>query len=166
MFLDYLIHEYNYQFNKQIKITDIKTWDLLPIIGQEGMQLFCKQGFFNNLKPYPYAIEVVKELNKKHNIHILTKPQNAITMVDKWCWIEEYMPFIKFEQVTMTSHKYDFIADIMIDDYDVYLDKFKINCGGKTIIMDRLYNQNYDYADFRTNNWISINSYIDTLSNN
>lgn len=136
----------------------------MSVIGQEGKQLFCKQGFFNNLKPYPYTIEVVEKINKEHDVHILTKPQNAITMVDKWCWLEKHMPFIKFEQVTMTSHKYNFIADIMIDDYNVYLEKFKQNCGGITIIMDKLYNRNYNGVDFRVNNFIEIKKIINKLS--
>ena len=156
-FLDRLCSEYNRLNNTNLQSSQIDSWYLDKFIGEQGKEIFRKQGFFDKLEPFPNAIKIVKKLNNEHDIIIASKPQNKETSLDKYNWLEEYMPFIRFNQVVLGEYKHLIKADIMIDDCEYYLDLFKENCNGTTICIDREYNKKFkaDYRIYDTN-WLEI----------
>jgi 5'(3')-deoxyribonucleotidase len=160
-FLNRLCQEYNKLYNANLKPSQIDSWYLDKFIGQEGKEIFKQQGFFINLEPYENAIEIVKLLNKEYKIIIASKPQNSVTATEKLFWIKKYMPYINFNQITLTSHKHLLKADMMIDDCGYYLELFKENCGGVTVCFDKPYNKkyNFDYRIYR-NNWLELYALI------
>jgi 5'(3')-deoxyribonucleotidase len=156
-FLDPLCLEYNRLCNANLKSSQIDSWELNKFMGDKGVEIFSKKGFFDNLSPFPNAIKIMELLNKEYEIIIASRPQNIDTSVDKYIWIEKYMPFLNFNQITLTSHKELLKADIMIDDCGYYLEEFKKNCDGSTICIDRPYNAEYkvDHRIYQ-NNWFAI----------
>ena len=163
-FLDHLCQEYNSLNNTNLKPYQIDSWYLDKFIGQEGKEIFKKSGFFISLKPYENAIEIVELLNKEYEIIIASKAQNYVTAIEKYQWIEKYMPFINFNQITLTNHKHLLKADIMIDDCGYYLELFKENCSGITVCFDKPYNKEYNF-DYRiyNNNWLELYDLIKGL---
>jgi 5'(3')-deoxyribonucleotidase len=160
--LGYLCLQYNYKYNKNITINDFIEWNLEPLIGKEGKQIFHKVGFFSNLKTYPNTIKVLEDLSKKHEILIITNPPNAITAWDKYETFKKILPFIPKDNIIMTAKKELINVDLIFDDSPIYLK----SCRGKmiTVAMDRLYNKNVE-VNFRifNNNWLEFESLIKGL---
>jgi len=145
-------------------MNDFTEWDLEPLIGKEGRQIFHKAGFFSNLKTYPNAIEVLEELSKKHEVLIITNPPNAITAKEKYESFAQVLPFIPQNNVIMTARKELINVDLIFDDSPIYLEKCKDNM--ITVAMDKLYNK-HSYSDYRiyNNNWLDFKKLINKLEN-
>jgi 5'(3')-deoxyribonucleotidase len=160
--LGYLILQYNYKYNKNITMNDITEYSLEPFIGKEGIQIFCESGFFNNLKPFPNAVEVLERLSHKHEIFIITHPMNGVCAMDKFTSFNKELSFIPYKNIIMTSRKELINVDLLFDDCPEYLEK----CSDKmiTVVMDRLYNKNVD-ANYRIwrNDWLGFGYLIESL---
>jgi 5'(3')-deoxyribonucleotidase len=160
--LGYLCIQYNYKFNTNITMNDFIEWNLEPLIGKEGRQIFHEAGFFSNLKTYPNAAEVLEELSKKHEVLIITNPPNAITSKEKYEIFAQVLSFIPQDNIIMTARKELINVDLIFDDSPIYLEK----CKGKmiTVTMDRLYNKD-SYSDYRiyNNNWLEFKDLIEIL---
>lgn len=152
-----LLDTYNYLYDTQFKNSDIKDYDLGKLLNykkaQSIWQEFC---FFIDLEAYENAIEVLKELSERHRIFIATKPETSSVAQEKYEWVRVNLPFIPFENIIMTSHKWLFKADWMIDDNPNYLEQFRMNkLFSKTVCYDQPYNQDCE-CDFRVKNWIEL----------
>lgn len=160
--LGYLFLQYNYKYNTGITMNDITQYNLEPVVGKHGIQMFCESGFFNNLKPFPNAVDVLKRLSYNHEIFIITHPMNGVCAMDKYESFSKVLPFIPHKNIIMTSRKELIDIDLLFDDCPRYLE----NCKEKmiTVVMDRLYNKNVD-AKFRiyNNDWFSFEGLIEKL---
>ena len=151
-FLTPLCEKYNTLYDTNIKLEDITNWDLSCCMDfPKARQIYNTEGFFINLKPYPNAVEVLQKLNEKHNIVIATKPETKTVAFEKYTWIEKNLPFIKFDNITMTNYKYTMDFDILIDDNIEYLKAFK----GIRICYDQIFNREYK-CDYRVRGWENV----------
>lgn len=147
-----LCERYNALYRTNIRPKDIKKWNLVGCMDfPKAREIYNSKGFFYNLKPYDNAIEVLQKLNEKHNIVIATKPETISVAIEKYRWIEKYLPFIKFENITMTSYKSTMDFNALIDDNVDYLEQFK----GIRICYNQPYNQNCN-CDHRAYNWENV----------
>jgi 5'(3')-deoxyribonucleotidase len=137
-----------------------KTWD--DIAGKSEQEAFplAKEyvhtpGFFSTAPVVDGSPEVVKELNKKYELYIVSAatefPQS---LTEKQSWLREHFSFITWQQMVFCGSKQIIKADIMIDDHFKNLDNF----GGPTTI---LYTQPHNaLADsgkhMRVKNWDEI----------
>lgn len=159
-FITPLLNKYNQNYKTNITHNDIKEYDLSKIMNiTQAKKIWNTRRFFLSLNPYPNAIEVMERLNKKHNLVIATKPGNINNMIEKAKWIEYNLPFIPFENITMTSYKYTMDFDIILDDNPEYLQKFR----RLKIVYDQPYNQDCS-CDFRVYDWLDFERKINYIS--
>lgn len=91
-----------------------------------------KWGFFLKLEEIPNAIKSVKELSKKHDVWILTRPsfRNVNCYTEKAQWVWDHLGFEFLEKTIFSPDKSIVIGDYLIDDQNnANQDKF----GGKWI---------------------------------
>ncbi|HMC85062.1 MAG TPA: hypothetical protein VKI61_06030 [Chitinophagaceae bacterium] len=111
-------------------------------------QLFEK-GFFRHLPVMENSVEVLKEMNKKYEVYIVsaaTEFPNSLT--DKYYWLEDHFPFFSWKQMVFCGDKSMIQADFMIDDHAKHLQYFR----GKPFIFTAPHNLNEQRFE-RLNNW-------------
>ncbi|MGO4291311.1 5' nucleotidase, NT5C type [Chitinophaga sp. RAB17] len=83
-------------------------------------------GFFRDLEIFPNAREVVKELNKKYKVYILSAAMEfPNSLKDKYDWLQEFFPFLGWQQYCFCGDKSIAQTDIMIDDLTRNFTNFK-----------------------------------------
>jgi len=111
-------------------------------------------GFFRTLPVMEGSQEVLKKLNKKYDIIVVslaTEFPNSLT--DKLMWLHEHFSFISWKQIVFCGDKSLIKADIMIDDHPKNLDNFK----GKTYIFTQPLNLLINNSRHtRVNSWAEI----------
>lgn len=110
--------------------------------------------FFRTLPVMADAPEVVKALNEKYELFIVSAameyPQSLNEKLD---WLEEHFPFIKTKQIAFSGSKKFVCGDVMIDDKVSNLDHFN----GRKILFS--HPNNLKYADpqyTRADNWKEV----------
>ena len=163
--LSYLCIQYNNKFNKNLKVSDIKTYNLLQYIGEEDIQLIREKGFFANLKPIKNSIETIEKLiNDGHMVFIISSPMNEFSVFEKYLWCKEILPFFDIRNLILVGNKSELLSKIdgensvLFDDCPAYLREFN----GIRIVMDREYNKELvvgdsvngvNYVDYRVSGW-------------
>ncbi len=158
-FLNGLLKEYNKLYNSNVTIDSIVDWD----ISDEFTKIYTKPHFFENLLPYPKAIETINELIiNKHEIYIVTDAGGNLNIINgKYNWLKKYMPFINLQKNVILAHRKNLInGDIIIEDNPYTLSTFP----NITIAMDKPYNKNVN-SSYRVyeNDFTAIKSIIDEI---
>jgi len=153
-FLTKLCSEYNNKYNKDLKPSDIKSYNLLPYIGEEGIELLKQPGFFSDLKPIEDTWEIIfRLLAEGEDIFIISSPMNEYSVFEKYQWVQKYLSFFPIKNLILVGNKGELLErldrnGILFDDCPLYIEKF----GGITVVMDRAYNQGIE-CDFRISSW-------------
>jgi len=114
-------------------------------------QLF-EPGFFRHLPVMEDSVEVLKQMNKKYEVYIVsaaTEFPNSLT--DKYHWLEDHFPFFTWKQMVFCGDKKMIRADYMIDDHAKHLQYF----AGKPFIFSAPHNLN-EHRFERLNNWKEV----------
>ncbi|UYQ91045.1 5'(3')-deoxyribonucleotidase [Chitinophaga horti] len=83
-------------------------------------------GFFRDLKVFPDAVDVLRELNKKYRVFIVSAAMEfPASLQDKYYWLEDNFPFLTWRQVCLCGDKTVVGTDMMIDDLTRNLKPFK-----------------------------------------
>ena len=138
-------------------------WELeehfFPIKGRnrkkDYINILDKVDFWKNLPVMENSQEVLKKLQNKYKILIVTTPFPAVEENFKrgrLVWLEQYFPFIERDQIMFESDKWNIRADIIIEDKKETVEKFD----GMRIVMDTSYNQNIGVKHHRIKNWNEI----------
>jgi len=113
-------------------------------------------GFFRNLKVMEDAVDVVKELNEKHEVFIVSAAMEfPNSLKEKHDWIEEYFPFISWKNRCFCGDKTIVTGDVMIDDHEKNLKPFI----GEKLLFDAIHNQTVSNYN-RVFNWKEIHQYF------
>lgn len=104
----------------ELKGTDIKMsawvgWDA-NAIGEGMYDILKEDGFFASLPPYEEAIEVIRRLNEKHEVVLLTASVFGPSMKDKGLWVQKHLPFIPEDNFMIARKKYLVRGDVLVDD--------------------------------------------------
>jgi len=160
-FLDKLCSEYNYKYNKRIKISDIKTWSLNTYMdGDKAFEIINSPGFFGSLEPIEGAIETIKKLvnNDRYEVFIISSPSNEYSVYEKYLWCKKHLPFFDVRNLILVGNKGELLSridgenSILFDDCPEYISKFN----GVSVVMDRAYNRELVIGmdcDYRVSNW-------------
>jgi 5'-nucleotidase len=110
-------------------------------------------GFFRHLEIYPDAVEVVRELNQKYKVFIVSAAMEfPNSLKDKAEWLGEYFPFLNWKQYCLCGDKSVVQTDLMIDDRTRNFTHLK---DAKTY----LYTAHHNVAETayeRVNNWKEV----------
>ncbi|WP_447642035.1 MULTISPECIES: 5' nucleotidase, NT5C type [Chitinophagaceae] len=110
--------------------------------------------FFRTLPVMADAPEVVKQLNEKYELFIVSAAMEfPQALTEKLDWLAEHFPFIKTKQVAFSGSKKFVYGDIMIDDKVANLDHFN----GRKFLFSHPNNLKYTGSQYtRVDNWKDI----------
>lgn len=116
------------------------------------------KGFFRLAPPMPHSQEILKQLSEKYEVFIVSAatefPQS---LSEKQEWLNEFFPFITWQQMVFCGSKKIVQADIMIDDHFKNLDHFT----GRTILFTQPHNMAQDEGRHeRVHSWLDIASIL------
>lgn len=151
---DYYCQEFGITFNEK----DLKGKDLKDVVTPEHFSKFHKYlnapGFFRDLETMPDALEVLKKLNEKYELFIVSAAlEFPNSLKDKFDWISQNLPFISWKQICLCGIKSIIQTDIMIDDRTRNFSHFK----GRKILYTchhNIFEKGYE----RVRNWKEIES--------
>jgi len=85
-------------------------------------------GFFRHLPVMEDAVEVLRELNERYEVFIVSAAMEfPNSLKDKYDWLQEHFPFIGWQQIAFCGSKKPIAGDYMIDDHLKNLDNFNGN---------------------------------------
>jgi 5'-nucleotidase len=114
-------------------------------------QLF-EPGFFRHLPVMDNSIEVLKEMNSRYEVFIVsaaTEFPNSLT--DKYYWLMEHFPFFTWQHLVLCGVKSMIQADFIIDDHARHLVPFK----GKPYLFTAPHNLDENRFE-RLNDWKEV----------
>ena len=160
-FLGKLCEDYNAQNDTCLSVDRIDHYDLTGFIGQDGRKLFLQAGFFDRLKPFPGALEVIKKLHDEgHEVIVAT---NALghpdVAADKCRWMQECLPFLYPDNFFIGVRKELIKGDLIFEDSPGVLKAFP----GIKVVMDRAYNKGVEGHRIYNNDWEKFYSLVKEL---
>jgi 5'(3')-deoxyribonucleotidase len=125
----------------------------LPGFPEQHQALIRKRlhepGFFRNLPVMKDSVEVLKEMNKRYEIFIVSAATEfPNSLKDKLDWLNEYFPFFTWKQLVLCGEKRMVFGDHMIDDHVRHLQYFN----GKKHLFTAAHNKDVTGYD-RINSW-------------
>lgn len=160
--IDCWVSAINQRYRTTVKPSEVTDWDVslfFPTLTKE--QVFApikEKDIWSNLERIPDCFEVLKEINDKHILRIVTATHYN-TCDKKIERILELYPFLNWKQFIITSHKQLVHGDYLIDDgvHNV--------TGGdyQGILFSRPHNQSFDAQAagvIRVSEWKEIRSII------
>lgn len=161
-YCDTYIHYYkNIPWYKEPFAHLVNKWDLsdqCPLAKDHVENIFGDSYFFEVLNFMPKAYEIIKILNDKYNIHIVTIG-NTDNLAFKNRWIEKNLSFIKNviliknEGIQMNKSMINMEGGIFIDDVNTNL--VSTNADMK-ICFGKEYEWNAQWKGLRCSDWIEV----------
>lgn len=109
-------------------------------------------GFFRDLKVIADSQDVLTRLSEKHNVYIASAAmQFPNSLKEKSDWLDEFFPFIPWQNRILCGHKHILKGDVLIDDRSYNLKTFE----GRTILFTSPHNTNTEGFE-RANTWLEI----------
>ena len=109
-------------------------------------------GFFRNLPVMKDSVRVIKEMNQRYNVYIVSAAMEfPNSLKDKLDWLMEHFPFLTWKQIVLCGDKKLIHGDYMIDDHIWNLQHFN----GKKYLFTSAHNLNITGYD-RLNNWQEV----------
>ena len=132
------------------------------IMGKPELEVFPNskkhlhtEGFFRSTSVIEDSQEVVARLNEKYEVFIVSAATEfPKSLTEKQAWLNEFFPFITWQQMVFCGSKEIVRAEIMIDDHFKNLDFFS---GHTSILFTQPHNAFADNGRHkRVNNWQDI----------
>ena len=158
---------YNTRNNKNIQISDIKTYDFYECLPQEDargiIELFKNKELWDSLTPMPGSQNALKQLmNNGHQIYLATAT-DIINFEWKCNWVTNFYPFIPTDNIIRIMNKSLLNVDVLIDDC---LDNLITNYAYRVCIdhpWNRSTSKDYAYNIKRAHNWNDIVNIIKNI---
>ncbi|MDT0608457.1 5' nucleotidase, NT5C type [Croceitalea rosinachiae] len=128
-------------------------WQCVPKEHQKSVKDHAWQvGFFRDLKVIKDSQKVLEKVSKKHHVYIASAAmQFPNSLKEKSDWLDEFFPFIPWQNRILCGHKHILKGDILIDDRSYNLHNFD----GRSILFTSPHNtKTVDYE--RANSWLEI----------
>ena len=118
------------------------------------LQYVNSPGFFRHAPVMQDAVKIVQQLNEQYKVFIVSAAMEFPgSLPEKQAWLNEYFPFIGWQQMVFCGSKEIIKAEIMIDDHFKNLDYFD----GETLLYTQPHNKNANaHLHKRVNNWAEI----------
>lgn len=111
-----------------------------------------RPGFFIGMQPNDNSQEVVRELNKKYELFVVSSAvQFPQSLGEKLDWLNLHFPFLTWQQLVFCGSKAVVYGDYMIDDLPHNLEKFN----GEKFMFTAPHNMQFNHFQ-RLNNWREV----------
>lgn len=112
------IYRKNHDYDLLGRLVDGK--EIREVLPQELRPTLSKYinepGFFRNIRVMPGSQQVVKDLNEKYEVYIVSAAMEfKNSLIDKYEWLAEHFPFISWTHIIFCGHKIVNV-DVIIDD--------------------------------------------------
>lgn len=150
------IEIYNQEFNANLTkeaCMGSEVWKMVPEAHQESVRKHAtRRGFFRNLKPIEHSIEVLSKINEVHELYIASAAmQFPNSLEEKSDWLDEYFPFIPWQNRILCGHKHILKGDVLIDDRNYNLERFD----GRSLQFTSPHNINTNGFE-RVDTWLEV----------
>lgn len=151
-----MIDWYSKQYEDQIDREKMLSGSWIAGFPESHQELIWKRllapGFFRNLPVMKDSVEVIKEMNKRYEVFIVSAAiEFPNSLKDKVEWLQEHFPFLTWKQIVLCGDKRLIHGDYMIDDHVKNLQHFK----GKPYIFTSAHNLNVTGYE-RLNDWREV----------
>ena len=148
-----MINWYEKEFACKVNYDNIREGSWLRGFPEEHQKLVLDKlyspGFFRDLPVMDDAVDVLKEMNKRYEIFIVSAAvEFPNSLKDKHDWLLEYFPYFTWRQLVLCGDKRMIMGDHMIDDHLKNLIHFK----GNKLLYSALHNREVEGYQ-RINNW-------------
>jgi 5'(3')-deoxyribonucleotidase len=132
----------NTHTDKNLTVEDIHMWGIEKVYEipfSKARKPLHRPQFWEDLLPYPDAIEFVKELHDRgHEVYLSTAPfPSDNCMWGKKVWMEDHLPFLPSSRLCILQDKFLLRGDMMVDDKPENLIKFE----GLRVLFSQPWNQ-------------------------
>jgi 5'-nucleotidase len=115
-----------------------------------------RKGFFADLQVMSDAVEVMKELQKKYEIFVVSAATEfPNSLEEKYHWLGRHFPFINWRNFVLCGDKSIVNGDIMIDDHEKNLKTFD----GECLLFDAVHNWHLE-GYTRVQNWDEVKLHL------
>lgn len=151
---------YNTEFQQNLTKADlhgIKIYDKVPDEHRARVRAYPDMpGFFEDLSPFPHAIDVIAELHERFEIVIATAAmEHPSSFAPKYEWLRQHLPFLSPMNFIFCGKKNVVQADFLIDDSSRHFEGFV----GQGILFTAHHNV-HETAEVRINNWLELRDYF------
>ena len=117
-FTNHLIKVYNERTGANIKLSQIKEWDLGKYIGEYGMSIFREEGFFEGIPEKKSATRTLKKLitSADYDVYVITACGSNQELEEKYRWFDKYLPEFNKDRIIKCKEKEIIHGDVLIDD--------------------------------------------------
>ena len=152
--VDVWIEKYNEDYNDNVKIEDIKTWNIgdYTKAGKDFYKYLGDGETFKNLSIKDGAANIIGKLCEQHEVYIVTAnaSYNKGVCDDKVNFIKKFMPFFPIKNIIFINNKSLLDLDVLIDDGLHNFEGFK----GRKIVFSRPWNEMVsEKYDYRITKW-------------
>lgn len=147
---------YNRDWDDDLSLEDIKGWNwhywVKPECGKRIYEYLNMPGFFVDIEPMPYALEVMHELCEMgHDLVVATATPKIsdIAYTEKRRWFRNNLPFLPEENFISIHRKGLLRGDVLFDDGAHNTTSWP----GVSVIMDRPWNRGESCAHYRVFDW-------------
>ncbi|MDO4501086.1 MAG: zinc-ribbon domain-containing protein [Erysipelotrichaceae bacterium] len=140
-FTEYLLEVYNARTGCDLKIEDIKEYNLEKYIGQYGISIFREKGFFEAVPEKAGSVSALKNLieSKDYDVYIISACGSNEELEEKFKWFDKYLPEFNKNRIIRCKEKDLISGDVLIDDCLDNLDNVAPYMKG--IVMDMPFNK-------------------------
>ena len=154
------IRYYNTIFDDNLKVEDIKSWDITQHVKPEAkdymLNILDIHKFYRDLEVVEDSQRVLKKLSYDYEIIIVTDPFTRMSFKSKYDWLGEHFPFISPCNYVFTGNKSVIHANYLIDDGVHNLENFK----GYGLLFEAPYNEK-ENRFYKVKNWQDIEHLFD-----
>ncbi|WP_228851586.1 5' nucleotidase, NT5C type [Aegicerativicinus sediminis] len=147
---------YNREFEESLTRLECHGKEVMHAVPEDRKQSIrnhcTTKGFFRDLTPIKYSQKVLKDLAIKHEVYIASAAmQFPNSLEEKSQWLDEFFPFIPWQNRILCGHKHVLNGDVLIDDRALNLHQFN----GRKLLFSSPHNLHE--TDFeRVDNWLEV----------
>lgn len=154
----------NRKHGTSVQLSDIVEWELekvFPTLSKrELFEPLNTPEYWDEVPIKPGAVEVIEKLiSEGDEIYIITSSHYRTLPYKLDKCLFAHFPFLKKENIIITYNKSLINCDLLLDDAEHNLVKFK----GIKVVFDAPYNKNTSVADFRVASWEDFYELISEL---
>lgn len=168
MTLHRVLEKFNAIRGSSYTVDDIKSWDSHHWLDGDLLvyDLFRDPGMYLDLPVFPGAREVLRELDGKHDVFLVTDTP-AECLPQRMQQLEELFPpeefrFMRERQMFVGKFKEHIVLDVLLDDKPSNIERFQEAGFGVPVVFDWTLNRHL-HGYLRVNSWAQFRELIARL---